>query len=186
VAMIRVACDADASALAELAESTFRAAFSAMNSAGHMDLHCRTRYGERIQAAEIADPAMTTLLAEHAGALIGYVQLRWGSAPACVTSTRAGEVQRLYVAGQWHGTGVAQALMDAAIGEVRDRGLDAAWLGVWEHNPRAIAFYTRLGFVEVGSHTFDLGGDAQRDIVMMKTLAAAANVESSHAVDGTG
>ena len=177
---IRMACDADARALAVLAESTFRAAFAAMNSVEHMDLHCRTRYGECIQAAEIADPTMTTLLAEHGGRLIGYVQLRWGSAPACVTASRAGEVQRLYVVGQWHGTGVAQALMEAAVAEVRERDLDAVWLGVWEHNPRAIAFYARLGFVEVGSHTFDLGGDAQRDIVMMKSLAAAPDVERPH------
>jgi ribosomal protein S18 acetylase RimI-like enzyme len=44
------------------------------------------------------------------------------------------------------------------------------WLGVWEHNPRAIAFYKKYGFISVGEHPFPLGGDLQRDIVMAKPL----------------
>ena len=48
------------------------------------------------------------------------------------------------------------------------------WLGVWERNPRAIAFYRKAGFVEVGSHTFVLGSDPQRDLVLVAPLAASA------------
>jgi ribosomal protein S18 acetylase RimI-like enzyme len=40
------------------------------------------------------------------------------------------------------------------------------WLGVWEHNPRAIAFYHKHGFVDVGDHVFLLGEDPQTDIIM--------------------
>jgi ribosomal protein S18 acetylase RimI-like enzyme len=44
------------------------------------------------------------------------------------------------------------------------------WLGVWEENPRAIRFYQKLGFVEFGEHIFQLGDDAQRDVLMKKKL----------------
>ncbi len=47
------------------------------------------------------------------------------------------------------------------------------WLGVWEHNPRAIAFYRKLGFVENGDHVFPLGDDPQRDIVMVRAVGPA-------------
>jgi ribosomal protein S18 acetylase RimI-like enzyme len=47
-----------------------------------------------------------------------------------------------------------------------------AWLGVWEHNPRAIAFYRKSGFVEVGDHVFPVGRDPQRDVVMARAVAA--------------
>lgn len=135
-----------------------------------MALHCRTSYSEAIQAAEIANPDMLTLLSEDERQLAGFAQLRWGDAPDCVTADAAGEIQRLYVAGDWHGKGVAQQLMDACLDAMRGRGSDVVWLGVWEKNPRAIAFYRKFGFVEVGDHVFALGRDPQRDIVMARAV----------------
>jgi ribosomal protein S18 acetylase RimI-like enzyme len=58
--------------------------------------------------------------------------------------------------------------MGACLGEIAARGADVAWLGVWEHNPRAIAFYRKWGFVEVGEHTFPVGDDPQRDLVLCR------------------
>jgi ribosomal protein S18 acetylase RimI-like enzyme len=167
---IRRAGPADAKALAELAEATFRATFAATNTPRNMDQHCRDHYGEALQAAELADPGMSTFVAETAGRLVGYVQVGAKRAPACVAASRPGEVQRLYVAQDWHGKGIAQALMTAALDEIARRGADAAWLGVWEHNPRALAFYRKWGFVEVGEHTFAVGDDPQRDLVLRRPL----------------
>jgi ribosomal protein S18 acetylase RimI-like enzyme len=44
------------------------------------------------------------------------------------------------------------------------------WLGVWERNPKAIAFYKKFGFREVGAHVFPLGSDPQRDVVMARPV----------------
>ncbi|OOG51107.1 GNAT family N-acetyltransferase [Rhodanobacter sp. C01] len=168
---VRKAHIGDAKALSEMAEATFRATFGAVNTAEHMELHCRTSYSEQIQAAEITDPGMVTLVSENEGKLIGYAQLRWGEAPDCVSAKSSGEIQRLYVVEDWHGKGVAQELMKVCIDQIRQHGSDALWLGVWERNPKAISFYKKLGFVEAGEHTFPLGGDPQRDIVMVRSVA---------------
>jgi len=168
--IIRAATLGDAKPLAELAESTFRETFAVANTRDDMERHCRLSYGEAIQAEEIADPERSTLLFVDADRLIGFAQLRWSAAPACVAAQSPGEIQRLYVASGWHGRGVAQDLMRVCLDAMRARGSGAAWLGVWERNPRAIAFYRKSGFVEVGEHVFALGGDPQRDIVMMLTL----------------
>ena len=167
---IRKARISDAKVLAELAETTFRATFGTMNAVEHMELHCRSRYGEQIQAAEIADPGMVTLVSEDKGRMIAYAQLRWGEGPACVSAKNPGEIQRLYVVDDWHGKGIAQELMKACIDELKQQGADAFWLGVWEHNPKAISFYRKWGFVEAGDHTFLLGDDPQRDIVMIRPV----------------
>ena len=127
-------------------------------------------YKRQIQAREIADPGLTTLVCEVGGALIGFTQLRWEVAPPCVAANAPGEIQRLYVASEWHGQGVAQQLMEAALGLMQARRCDVAWLGVWEHNPRAIAFYHKYGFAEVGELPFSLGDDDQRDLVMARPL----------------
>jgi RimJ/RimL family protein N-acetyltransferase len=64
--------------------------------------------------------------------------------------------------------------MNACIDVMRDRRSDVVWLGVWERNPRAIAFYRKFGFVEVGDKVFPLGTDPQRDIVMARSVAGAS------------
>jgi ribosomal protein S18 acetylase RimI-like enzyme len=167
---IRQATEADAAALAELAERTFRDTFAQMNRAEDIDVHCRNSYGNSIQATEIRDPGRTTLVCHVRDGLIAYGQLRWASAPSCVVATRPAEVQRLYVDAPWHGKGVAHALMASLLDAAVAGGADVAWLGVWEKNPRAISFYAKIGFEAVGDQVFVLGNDPQRDLVLAKRL----------------
>ena len=161
----------DATQLSAIAEETFRDTFAAVNTPGDMELHCRTRYSEAIQADEIVNPNMVTLICEHGGRLVGFAQLRWGKAPTCVVANAPGEIQRLYVVSDFHGRGVAHDLMNACMNEMTSHPSDVVWLGVWECNPKAIAFYKKFGFLEVGEHVFPLGNDPQRDIVMARSVA---------------
>jgi diamine N-acetyltransferase len=169
---IRKANRSDAALLSRLAESTFRETFGVANTPQNMDLHCRGSYSEKLQAGEIASENMVTLLAEHGQDLVGFAQIHWSEAPSFVQGTSPGEIQRLYVASNWHGKGVAQALMVACLDEMRARGADVIWLGVWERNPRAIAFYKKFGFIECGEHVFHVGHDPQIDIVMTRSISA--------------
>jgi ribosomal protein S18 acetylase RimI-like enzyme len=160
----------DANRLAALAAATFKDAFGAANRPENIDAYCRTRYGEAIQATEIANPSMVTLLCEQRGTLAGFAQLRWGQAPGCVIAAAPGEIQRLYVMREFHGTGVAHELMNRCIDEMAARQSDVMWLGVWERNFRAAAFYRKFGFIEVGEHVFPLGTERQRDVVMARPV----------------
>jgi ribosomal protein S18 acetylase RimI-like enzyme len=165
---IRPAEARDAAPLAALAERTFRATFAPHNSEANMALHCARTYGAAIQAAEIADPARVTLVADDGGTLVGYAQLRLDHPAACIDAARPAEIQRIYVDAPWQGRGVAQALMDAMLAHARERGADRVWLGVWEHNPRARRFYAKCGFALAGDHAFVLGDEVQRDLVMAR------------------
>lgn len=170
---MRPALPEDAAALAELAERCFCQTFAAANTPQNMDMHCARFYGEAMQAEEIADSELLTLLADCAGALIGFAQLRLATPPPFeVAALRPAELQRLYVDQSRHGRGVAQALLQAGLAAVTGRGCDLCWLGVWEHNPRAIAFYRKFGFATAGEHVFLLGEDPQRDLIMLRSLCA--------------
>ena len=70
----------------------------------------------------------------------------------------------------WQGSGLAQELMRVTVDAAVASGARTMWLGVWEHNPRAIAFYRKFAFVEAGSHEFMLGRDRQTDLIMMRPL----------------
>ena len=81
------------------------------------------------------------------------------------------ELVRLYVSRESLGSGVGAALMQACIREAKQRGYETLWLGVWEHNHRAQAFYRKWNFIEVGKHMFQLGDDAQTDILMQRSIS---------------
>lgn len=168
---IRRATAADAAALAELAARTFRDTFVADNRPEDLVLHLATAYGPVQQARELADPTIHTLVADDAGTLVAFAQLRTGHAPTCVTGPAPIELWRFYVAADWHGRGLAHSLMAQVIDAARTAGAATLWLGVWERNPRAIAFYHKAGYVDVGAHVFVVGTDPQTDRILVKSLA---------------
>lgn len=167
---LRRAVPDDAPSLALLAERTFRDTFGARNSPGNMDLHCERHFSSDIQAGEIADRNLVTTLAVEDGRFAGFTQVALARAHPAVAAGSPAELSRLYVVAEWHGKGVAQALMNDALASARAAGADVLWLGVWEHNPRAMAFYRKSGFEIVGSQAFMLGLERQRDLVMSVRL----------------
>lgn len=168
--IIRVGVATDASALAELAARTFGETFGADNRPEDMALHTAHTYGTSQQLTELVDPDIATLLVEVDGQLAGYAQLRSGVAPACVTGEEPVELWRFYIARPWHARGAAQSLMRRVESEAYRRGGRTLWLGVWERNERAKAFYHKTGFTDVGSHVFMLGADAQTDRILVRSL----------------
>ena len=161
----------DAETLASLAEETFRATYSEANSVEDMTLHCQRNFGKELQSREILDSSMCTLVCEAEQRLVGFAQLCWQETPECLSNAGLpGEIRRFYVSADFHGRGVAQALMSASLAALVEQGSDIAWLGVWEHNPRAIAFYKKAKFRVSGEYEFYLGDDRQRDIVMSQLL----------------
>jgi ribosomal protein S18 acetylase RimI-like enzyme len=173
--IVRPATAADAARLSRLGAATFRETFEGENTPDDMARYLAESFTSEKQAAEIADPASTVLLAERESAsgvdLVGYVHLVAGPVPAAVQGPSPLELKRLYVGREWHGQGVAQALMDAALNSARMRRAQTLWLGVWERNPRAVAFYAKYGFSRVGEHTFKLGSDSQTDWLLARPVA---------------
>lgn len=155
---IRHATLEDAAALAELGARTFRDAFAAQNSAEDMDAYVAQTYGEAQQRRELEDPKNVALVVERDGVLVGFAQLRHEQEKV--------EIARFYVDRTHHGEGIAQELMQRCVDVARERGAETLWLGVWEHNPRAIRFYEKCGFVDIGSHPFLVGSDLQTDRLM--------------------
>jgi len=175
---IRAATLDDAAALSELGAVTFRETFDQHNTRDDMARYLAESFTPELQRAEIADPLATVWLAEHVGEsgasdLIGYAHLVSGPAPGAVRGPAPMELKRLYVVQPWQGRRVAQALMDAVIAAASRRGARTLWLGVWEHNPRAVAFYRKYGFTRVGEHAFMLGTDQQIDWLFARPLEEA-------------
>lgn len=167
---IRRGTAADAADLTALAARTFHETFAADNRPEDMELHLAQEYGPAQQGAELLDPSITTLLVDIDGQLAGFAQVRSSPVPECVIGEAPLELWRLYVARPWHGRGIAQALMTQVNAEAHRRGAHTLWLGVWERNERAKAFYRKIGFTDVGAHLFMVGEDAQTDRIMVRPI----------------
>lgn len=161
---------ADAALLAELGARTFSETFAVDNTPEDLAAYMATAFNVAQQTAELKDPASTFLIAEVDGRAAGYARLHHGEPEKGVEGAKPVELVRLYVSREWLGHGVGAELMRACIDAARQAGHETIWLGVWERNPRAQAFYRKWNFRPVGEHMFRLGSDLQRDILMERAL----------------
>ncbi len=167
---IRSGCADDAALLAELGARTFAETFAADNSPENMAAYLTTAFNPTQQTAELADPLASFHIAEADGVALGYAMLRSGNVPEQVTGAEPIELVRLYVSQESLGSGVGAALMQACVERAQRAGYDTLWLGVWENNTRAQAFYYKWNFVKVGTHVFQLGDDPQTDFLMQRSV----------------
>jgi ribosomal protein S18 acetylase RimI-like enzyme len=173
---IRTATTADAEQLAALAARTFRDTFAADNSTADVEAYVRDSFSLEQVQAELGDDANIFLLAFVNGGEepTGYAKLRTGTTDPSVTGPNPIELERLYVDRSALGHGVGAALMQTSLAAARSASHRTLWLGVWERNARAIAFYEKWGFQTVGDHVFQLGSDAQRDLIMARSVPSAS------------
>jgi ribosomal protein S18 acetylase RimI-like enzyme len=167
---IRRARVEDAKLLAELGAQTFAETFTDDNKPEDMAAYLAASFNLEKLTVELTDPLSIFFIAEGGGHAAGYAKIHAGEALEGVENQKPIELVRLYVSRKWLGRGVGQALMQRCLNEARKLGFQTIWLGVWEHNSRALAFYRKWDFHEVGEHTFQLGSDQQRDILMQRAI----------------
>ncbi len=179
-ATVRRATVAEADALARFGAQVFHESYAKDIPASDLQLYLDQYYGTAQQAAELEDPQNSMLVAEVGAALAGYTLLRHGRGPENQVSLRSpAEIARFYVGRGWHGQGVAQALMTAAVAEAQQRDAETLWLTVWTENARAIAFYRKEGFVTAGTSPFRLGTLLQQDYLMTRDLTTSPALATS-------
>jgi len=160
------AVPADAAEVADFAARVFQESYGKDNSADDLALHLSRTYTPALQHAEISDPSAQFMLARCNDVLAGYGFARPHPAPSCSTLAPAVQLRRFYVDQRWHGTGVAPLLMRALLASIAATGAAGVWLTSWSQATRALRFYARQGFVDVGSSTFTLGESIQHDRVL--------------------
>jgi ribosomal protein S18 acetylase RimI-like enzyme len=102
--------------------------------------------------------------------IAGYIKLSIAPPPGEIEEAKAVEIARIYVAKDKIGSGVGKRLMEFLFSFAREQNRNIIWLGVWEHNLRAINFYRKYGFVKFDEHIFMVGSDPQTDWLMKKEL----------------
>jgi ribosomal protein S18 acetylase RimI-like enzyme len=163
---LREADFADLASLLDVAQTSFVQAFTEGNKPENVQAYLSQAFTPVQLEKEWRNPASTFLLASLEGKLVGYTKVNLAAAQTDVQDPDSLEVARLYTLEEVWGRGVGQFLLDAALAFAKEKGKTFVWLGVWEHNARAIRFYEKNGFKTFGSHPFPFGDEIQNDWLM--------------------
>ncbi len=168
---IRRAGPEDSEALAHIGVATFVETYTEVIVGSAMVAHCTRQHSRRVYDGFLAADDTACWLAEYTptDAPVGYAVLCPPDLPL-ETSSSDLELKRIYVLSRRHGSGIGQALMVAVQDASRDAGARRLLLGTYEGNRRAVAFYRRFGFEQIGVRKFDVGGVVYDDIVMACAL----------------
>ena len=169
-AYVRRANVQDAILIADLSRLTFFESFQAYNTPGNMDKFMSEQFNREKLIGEFYDPRNTFLLACQGEDVIGYTKLRESDEESDRPAPGAIEIVRIYAVREAIGKGIGSLLMQEAISVAKKKKSSVIWLGVWEHNTRAIAFYEKWGFKRYGQHVFMLGDDPQIDFLFSMKL----------------
>jgi GNAT superfamily N-acetyltransferase len=169
--VIRPCGPADALALSTVASATFLETYAGIIDGADSLAHCRTQHAVTAYARWLDDPATPLLMAtlDPGACPVGYAML---SPPDLPVPGAAGDIElkRIYVLHRFHGDGVGLALLEAAVATATAGGARRMLLGAYGGNHRAIAFYRRNGFVQVGTRTFHVGENDYDDVVLARAL----------------
>jgi ribosomal protein S18 acetylase RimI-like enzyme len=166
----RKALPDDAPGLSLLGGATFLTSFAHDHPGGALIDHIYKAHGQDYYRAAILDPAQTVLIGETPlGAPVGYAMI---TPPALPVPAEPGDVElkRIYLLPGWQGGGHGHALMALAIEEAKKRDAARLLLAVYPQNDRALRFYARHDFTQIGRTTFMVGDVPFEDLVYARRL----------------
>ena len=160
----------DFETLRALSIRTYYETFAHLNTAEDMTAYLEDAFNVERLTKEFNDANSSFYLLYADGNLAGYLKLNEALSQTDINDSDSLEIERIYVSSEFQGVGIGRYLMEQAIAIAKERNKKYVWLGVWEKNEKAIRFYKKNGFYEIGTHKFVMGKDVQTDYIMQKFL----------------
>jgi len=167
---VRAAAPEEAPLIADMSRQTFYESFAEQNTKDDMDKFMNEQFSREKLIKEVEEPGSLFFLAWDGDEAVGYARLREGERYDEFGNFSSLEIARIYAIKNAIGKGVGSALIKKSLAIAIEQQREIIWLGVWEHNQRAINFYKKWGFEKFGEHEFLLGNDLQLDWLMKKDL----------------
>ncbi|HZY80290.1 MAG TPA: N-acetyltransferase [Cyclobacteriaceae bacterium] len=167
---IRELTEADIPVLRDIAIKIFRDTFTHSNTPENLEAFLKRDYNTESFKKEFGEPGSRYFFISDGDRIAGYLRLRKNPEVDHILGKNTIEIHRIYVDPEYHGKKVGDQLMQFSIDIANQDKHDWIWLGVWEHNPRAIKFYTKWGFERFSEHDFFMGDEKQTDFLLRKKL----------------
>ena len=154
-----------------IAYETFDETFRSLNSPETMDKYLRESFSMEKLAQELGNAHCKFYFIYLDNELAGYTKINYTPAQSDINDPQSVEVERIYVRKKYEGKGLGKLLMEHVFQQAKQNRKKSVWLGVWEENATAIAFYEKLGFEQAGQHLFQIGNELQSDLIMKKIIS---------------
>jgi ribosomal protein S18 acetylase RimI-like enzyme len=149
---------------------TFTETFAAVNTSANLTNYITSNLNKEILTEELQNEYSAFYLAVKNESIVGYLKINWGTAQTELVQGDALEIQRIYVLEDFKGKKIGQLLLMKAIAIAKSKNLEYIWLGVWESNHKALAFYKKNNFISFDTHTFTMGEEVQTDLLLQLQL----------------
>ncbi len=169
---LRTARDSDALCLGVLGTQVFLETYATEGIRPAIAEEVLRSFSTLAMEAVLARPSVRVLVAETNGHLIGFAQVTIDATQILVTTARPAELDRLYVQERFTGAGLGGRLLRAAEEGASELGASALWLTPWIHNKRALSFYAKHDYADLGATWFEMDRERHQNRVLAKTLAA--------------
>ncbi len=168
--ILKKATPSDTELIVNLGRETYYDAFHAVNSEETMSLYLAEAFNETKIGEELMHPGSEFHILYREGEPAGYIKVNLSSAQSDIKDPESLELERIYVRQRFKGLGCGRVLMEEAFSIARNKDCSYIWLGVWEKNSAALAFYSRMGFVKFGGHQFRMGDELQDDFLLKRKV----------------
>lgn len=155
--------------LQEISIETFNDTFKEQNSPENMQAYLERAFNLEQLKNELSNMYSEFFLLYYNDELAGYLKVNSNDAQSEKMGDESLEIERIYVKNKFQKHGIGKYLLNKAIEIAMKRNKKKIWLGVWEKNENAIAFYKKMEFVHTDSHSFYMGDEEQIDYIMTKT-----------------
>ncbi len=163
---IRAVKQDETASLRTISSNTFLETFAGSNTAEDINAYVAENMSEAKLEQEMATEGSAFYFILVDDLIAGYLKVNTGAAQTEPQPETYLEVERIYLAQQYQGLQLGRKLMDKALELAVAQEKTFVWLGVWEHNLKAIQFYQKFGFEIFDRHIFRLGSDEQTDVLM--------------------
>jgi len=169
---IRRAVTSDVQLLSDLSAITFSDTFSGTCTDEDMKQFIEASFNPPQIYKELADIEDFYFIAFVNDKAAGYIRLKVDQSEVIEIKKHRGiELKRIYVLKEFQSQKIGAKLMKFALDFAAEKKYEVLWLGVWEHNEKAKAFYKKFGFVDTGArHPFPIGNTPQTDIWLVKYI----------------
>ncbi|UQZ36638.1 GNAT family N-acetyltransferase [Paenibacillus sp. PK3_47] len=168
--MIKKCTPDDISLLQAVGSETFKETFKDQNSPEMMQAYLDKAFSREQLAIELSEPCSQFYFVYSNEEIAGYLKLNTDEAQTEKMGADSLEVERIYIKHKFHQQGLGKYLINKAVEIAAEQHKKKVWLGVWEKNGNAVAFYQKMGFVQTGTHSFHMGEEEQTDYIMTRVL----------------
>ncbi|MEH7224036.1 GNAT family N-acetyltransferase [Bacillus sp. JJ1566] len=156
--------------LQEVSVETFNDTFRDQNSPENMAAYLEKAFNMKQLEKELSNISSDFFFIYFNNEVAGYLKVNINDAQSEEMGNESLEIERIYIKDKFQKHGLGKVLFNKAMEIALERNKKKIWLGVWEKNENAIAFYKKMGFVQTGAHSFYMGDEEQMDFIMMKTI----------------